>query len=148
MATVAVADREKSDAYFEGGYWIELWSTLIVVAICALMLRFKIAARLRDWSAARGHGPFARALTVAFGFLLALSFLTSPWALYTEYLREHDYGMSNHALGGYLREWALGAAISIPVLALAIAGIYRLVRRVRERWVWWATAASAGFLLL
>ena len=35
IATVPAADRVKSDAYFEGGYWIELWSTLITVAVCA-----------------------------------------------------------------------------------------------------------------
>ncbi len=29
IATVPAAEREKSDAYFEGGYWIELWSTLV-----------------------------------------------------------------------------------------------------------------------
>ncbi|MGH8205072.1 MAG: hypothetical protein ACREST_10720, partial [Steroidobacteraceae bacterium] len=128
IATVPAADRENSDAYYEGGYWIELWSTLIVVAICALMLRLRFAARLRDWSAARRHGPFARALVVALGFLIALALLTLPWALYTDYFREHRYGMSNYTLGGFLGEWALGAAISVPVLGLAIAGIYALVR--------------------
>ena len=147
IATVPAADREKSDAYYEGGYWIELWSALIVVAICALMLRLRFAARLRDWSAARGHGPFARALVVALGFLIALALLMLPWALYTDYFREHRYGMSNYTLVGFLGEWALAAAISVPVLGLAIAGIYALVRRVRERWVWWATGATAVFIL-
>lgn len=147
IATVPAADREKSDAYYEGGYWIELWSALIVVAICALMLRLKFAARLRDWSAARRRGPFARALVVALGFLIALALMTLPWALYTDYFREHRYGMSNYTLASFLGEWALGAAISVPVLGLAIAGIYVLVRRVRERWVWWATGATAVFIL-
>lgn len=147
IATVPAADREKSDAYYEGGYWIELWSALIVVAICALMLRLKFAARLRDWSAARRRGSFARALVVALGFLIALALLTLPWALYTDYFREHRYGLSNYTLASFLGEWALVTAISVPVLGLAIAGIYVLVRRVRERWVWWATGATAVFIL-
>ena len=33
IATIPAAEREKSDAHFEGGYWIEAWGTLITVAI-------------------------------------------------------------------------------------------------------------------
>ena len=56
IATVPADDRVKSDAYFEGGYWIELSSTLITVAICALLLRLKFAARVRDFAAGGGAG--------------------------------------------------------------------------------------------
>jgi STE24 endopeptidase len=147
VATVPAAEREKSDAYFEGGYWIAAWGTLIVVLVMWLMLRIRFAARLRDWAAARGRGPFMQSLIVAVGFLLALSVATLPWALYTNYFREHQYGMSNHTLGSYLGEWAINAALGTAVIGLAIAGIYALVRRVRERWVYWAAGVSALFML-
>jgi Zn-dependent protease with chaperone function len=147
IATVPAADREKSDAYFEGGYWIEAWSTLIVVAIAWLLLRLRFAVRLRDWAAARGRGPFMQSLIVAVGFLFALAVLTLPWALYTDYFREHEYGMSNYTMGGFLGEWAINAALSIAFIGFAIAGIYRLVRRVRERWVYWAAGVSTLFVL-
>ena len=29
IATIPAADRARSDAYFEGGYWIGLWGTLL-----------------------------------------------------------------------------------------------------------------------
>ena len=60
IATVPAADREKSDAYFEGGYWIELWSTLITVAVCCAAAALRFAARIRDFAAARGAGPFVQ----------------------------------------------------------------------------------------
>ncbi len=147
IATVPAADREKSDAYFEGGYWIAAWSTLIVVAICWLLLRSRFAACIRDWAAARGNGPFLQGLFVAIGFVLALYVLTLPWSLYTEYFREHQYGMSNHTLAGYLGETAIDLALDVVFIGLAIAGLYRLVARVRERWVWWAMGATAVFIL-
>jgi len=145
VATVPAADREKSDAYFEGGYWIEAWSTLIVVLVAWLMLRLRFAARLRDRASARG--PFVQSLIVAVGFLFALTVATLPWSLYTEYFREHQYGMSNYTLGSYLGEWAINAALGIAVVGLGIAGIYALIRRVRERWVYWAAGVSALFML-
>jgi Zn-dependent protease with chaperone function len=147
IATIPAAERAKSDAYFEGGYWIGLWSTLITVALCLLLLRFRFAARIRDAVAARGRGPWLQSLAVAAAFLLALSILSLPWALYTDYFREHQYAMSNYTLGSFLGEWALNTAISTAFIALALSGFYRLVRRVRERWVWWATAVTAVLVL-
>ena len=147
IATVPAADREKSDAYFEGGYWIAAWSALIVVLICWLMLRLRFAARIRAWAAARGRGPFLQSFVVAVAFLLALYVLTLPWSLYTGYFREHQYGMSNHTLGGYFGESAINLAITTAFIGFAIAGLYRLIARVRERWVWWAMGATAIFIL-
>jgi STE24 endopeptidase len=147
IATVPMADREKSDDYYEGGYWIDAASTLITVALCILLLRLRFAARLRDFIAARGRGPWLQSLAVAAGFFLALSVLSLPWMLYTGYFREHAYGMSNYTMSGFLGEWALMAAISAAVLGLVVSGIYRLVARVRERWVSWATAITAVFIV-
>ena len=147
IATIPAAERAKSDAYYEGGYWIALWSTLFVVAACWLLLRFRVAARIRDFVAARGRGPWLQSLAVAVLFPLLLGLILLPWSLYTEYFREQQYGMSNYTLGRYLGELALHAVIGAIFIGLAISGIYRLVRRVRERWVWWATAATAVFIL-
>ena len=55
--------------------------------------------------------------------------------------------MSNQSLGAYLREWAINSAIYSAFIGFAIAGIYRLVRRVRERWIWWASGVTALFML-
>ncbi len=147
IATIPAADRAKSDAYYEGGYWIGLWSTLITVALCWLLLRFRVGARVRDFVAARGRGPWLQSLAVALVVLVALSVLSLPWALYTGYYREHAYAMSNYTFGRFLGEWALNTAIFSAFFALAISGIYRLVRRVREGWVWWATAVTAVLVL-
>jgi STE24 endopeptidase len=147
LATIPAAEREQSDAYFEGGYWIDFWGTLITVLLCALLLRLRFAARLRDFTAARGHGPWAQSLAVAIGFLLVLAVLSLPWAFYTGYLREHRYGLSNHTAGGFLGEWLISAVIGVAIAGLAISGIYSLVRRKRERWVHWATVVTFLFVL-
>ncbi len=147
IATIPAADREKSDAYFEGGYWIGLWGTLLTVALCIFLLHTRYAARLRDFAAARGRGPWVQSLVVAAGVMIALAVLTLPWTLYVGYFREHQYGMSNHTLGGFLGEWLIGTALAVVFAGLAISGIYRLLRRVRERWVPWATGVTFLFIL-
>src|SRR5262245_30489291 len=42
--------REKSDAYFEGGYWLLLWNYLVGAGISIFLLSSRISARLRDSS--------------------------------------------------------------------------------------------------
>jgi STE24 endopeptidase len=147
LATIPADDRAKSDAYFEGGYWIEAWGTVLVVLISWLMLRARFAARLRALAARRRCGPFMQSLVVAAGFLLVLFVALLPWSLYTDYFREHQYGMSNYTMGRYLGEWAINLALFSGFVGFAIAAIYRLVRRTRGRWVYWATAVTALFIL-
>src|SRR5262245_51789190 len=50
LATVPTNEREKSDAYFEGGYWLILWNFLLAAAISIFLLASKISSRLRDFA--------------------------------------------------------------------------------------------------
>src|SRR6266404_7933968 len=50
LATVPADKRAKSDAYFEGGYWLILWNFLLTAAISILLLQSRISARLRDFA--------------------------------------------------------------------------------------------------
>src|SRR5438876_8330183 len=50
LATVPPDKREKSDAYFEGGYWLILWNFLLAPAISIFLLASRISARLRDFA--------------------------------------------------------------------------------------------------
>jgi Zn-dependent protease with chaperone function len=147
VATIPAAERAKSDAYFEGGYWIAAWAALITVAIAWLLLRTRFSAGLRDFAERRSRFRFLRVLIYAVGFLLVFSLLMLPWTLYTAYFREHQYGMSNQDLGAFLGEWGIELALSLAFGSLAIAGLYAIVRRVRDRWVYWATGATAIFVL-
>src|SRR5271155_1043686 len=40
--------KAQSDAYFEGGYWLQLWNFLYGAAIAALLLQGRLSARMRD----------------------------------------------------------------------------------------------------
>jgi STE24 endopeptidase len=147
VATIPAAEREKSDAYFEGGYWIEAWGVVITVLIAWLLLGTRLSARLRDFSERRTRFRFLQVLLYGIAFLLALFILTLPWTLYTDYYREHLYGMSNQTLGEFLVEWVIGLVLTVAIMAFAIAGLYAIVRRVRKRWVYWATGVTALFML-
>src|SRR5205823_3290278 len=50
LNTVPADKRAKSDAYFEGGYWLILWNFLLGAAVGILLLASKWSARLRDFA--------------------------------------------------------------------------------------------------
>src|SRR5205814_7504475 len=50
LDTVPADKRAKSDAYFEGGYWLILWNFLLVAAISIFLLASRTSARLRDFA--------------------------------------------------------------------------------------------------
>ncbi|HEU0224108.1 MAG TPA: M48 family metallopeptidase [Steroidobacteraceae bacterium] len=146
IATIPAAERGKSDAYFEGGYWIEAWGALLTVAIAWLLLETRFSAGLRDFAERRARSPGRQTLIYCALFLLALGVLGLPWALYTGFYREHQYGMSNQTLAAFLGERAISHALVIALGSIALTGIYAIMRRVRERWVPRAIAATAVFV--
>src|SRR5439155_5779342 len=50
LNTVPADKRAKSDAYFEGGYWLILWNFLLGAAIAIFLLASTISAQLRDFT--------------------------------------------------------------------------------------------------
>ena len=147
IATVPSADRAKSDAYFEGGYWIDFGGALIAVLVAWLLLASRASSWWRDVSLAKFRRPFPATMFYGAGFVLAWALLTLPWALYTGFVREHRFGMSNQDLAGFLGDWGKGLGVSLVIAPLAIAAVYAIVRRVGRRWVVWATALTAVFMV-
>ena len=50
LDTVPAEKRARSDAYFEGGYWLVLWNFLLGAAISLFLLGSGLSARLRDFA--------------------------------------------------------------------------------------------------
>ncbi|HXT19583.1 MAG TPA: hypothetical protein VN923_02425, partial [Thermoanaerobaculia bacterium] len=48
LAKVPPKEKERSDAYFEGGYWLQLWGFLYGLAVSWLLLGTGISRRLRE----------------------------------------------------------------------------------------------------
>lgn len=149
LATVGVAARARSNAYFEGGYWLILWSALIDTAVLWALLRYGWVARLsvRAGRLARGRTAM-RAFLFTLLFTASVELLTWPWTLYVDWWREHQYGMSNQTFMGWFGEWATGAAVGMVIAAGAFLCLLTLYRKLPHSWWAWGTLASGAFLTL
>src|SRR6266571_5465153 len=97
LATVPRNEREKSDAYFEGGYWLILWNFLLAAAISIFLLASRISARLRDFAERVCRESWQLPLQVilyAIPCFLIIALLSFPLVVYQHFFREHQYGFA------------------------------------------------------
>src|SRR5262250_143482 len=48
LALIPASAKVRSDAYFEGGYWLILWDFLYGAAVAWVLLSLRLSARMRD----------------------------------------------------------------------------------------------------
>jgi len=140
--------RKLSDAYFEGGYWLQLWEFLYGVGVGALLLFSGVSVQMRD--IARRIAPWNWASPAIYGvlWLIAGFALGLPADYYTGFVREHAYGLSNQDFGGWFGDELKGLMIGLIVAPFLLSGLYAIIRRLGARWWIWASIASFFFSLL
>ena len=154
-ATQAYMDRlpaevvARSDAYFEGGYWLQLLDFALGLGLAALLLQGRRAARLRDWAQGIGRKPLLRDALFGAAYALAAWALSLPLTIYQGFVREHAYGLATQGFAGWAGEQLIALGINTLLTALAVAVLYAIMRRAGARWWAWGTgAAVAGLALL
>jgi STE24 endopeptidase len=147
LATIPAAQRIRSDAYTEGGEWLILWDFLYTLLMMLILLETKLSARMRDW-AERGT-PWRGMRTALYWiqFMAASAVLTFPLVIYEDFLREHQYGLSNQNFSSWLRDQFIGFGLTLLLGGLAFLVITAIVRRFPRTWQWWGGAAGVVFLV-
>src|SRR5438046_3029362 len=113
LATVPRDQREKSDAYFEGGYWLLLWNFLLVVAISVFLLESRISARLRDFTERAARFRSLQVAFYAIPYFLIVATLSFPLNLYEHFFREHQYGFATQTFLPWFRDQLIGLWLTV-----------------------------------
>lgn len=148
LATLPPADRARSDAYFEGGYWIGLWSFLIGGAILLLLLRTGWSRMMRDRAERITRVRPLQTFLYWIQFSVALYLLSYPWSLYVAYIREHEYGLATQDFAGWMGDEMKALSLSIVFGGLAIVALYGVVRRLPRTWHIWGAILAIAFVVI
>ncbi|WP_374531642.1 M48 family metallopeptidase [Novosphingobium sp.] len=146
LDTLQGAARAKSDAYFEGGYWLILWGALVSVLSDGLLLRFRLSARFRDTAARWFKRPGGVTWLTALFYMLAGALITFPWTVYTSFVREGQYGLMNQDFGGWFGDYLKGFMVSVVIFPLLAMAVYALIRRYPRSWWLRGTGVVSAFL--
>lgn len=98
------------------------------------------AARMRTaLERSIGNQFWCAAAFIAIAFV-GLSIAMLPLSFYGSYVLSHDFGLSAESVGRWMRDWAVGLALSTLLLALVGAAVLRIAARYRA----WPLIAAAG----
>jgi STE24 endopeptidase len=147
LATMTPAARARSDAYFEGGYWLVLWDFLFGLLLAWALLGWRFSARMRDLAARLTRFRWAQNALYAIQYFILTTVVALPWAAYEGYVREHQYGMSNQGLADWLGEQAKGLVITLIFGTLAAVAIFAVIRKLPKTWWLWGSAVAILFLI-
>ena len=152
-ATQAYLDRlpadtvARSNAYFEGGYWLQLWNFLLGLGVSWVLLRGGLSARVRGACARLGRVAFARDALYGAFFAAASWVLTLPLAIYQGWIRERQYGMATQTFGPWFVDQLKVLGVTMVAFALGAAIFYAVMRRARERWWIWGAVVTMAMLV-
>jgi STE24 endopeptidase len=138
--------RARSNSYFEGGYWLLLWDFLTTVVAMWLFLRFRWSARMRDLAERITRFRPLQTALYWIQFIVVTAVLTFPMTVYESYFREHKYDLLNQTFGPWMRDQAVGLAVSVVLGAILVVPLFGLVRRMgKSAWVWGAVLMIVFF---
>ena len=137
--------REKSDAYFEGGYWLILWEYLVAAAISILLLSSRISARLRDFAERLTRYKTLQVVCYSIAYLLLVYVLSFPLNVYEHFFREHQYGLATQSFPAWFREQLIGLGITLIGGTIFLIVLYAVFRRAPKTWWIWGTAVAVVF---
>jgi len=145
LAKMPPARRARSDAYFEGGYWLLLWDFLSTVIVMWLLLYFRWSARMRNLAESLTRlRPLQTALYWV-QFIVVVSLVTFPLGVYEGYFRERKYGLLNQTFGPWMRDQIVMLIVSVVLGAILMVPLFGLVRRLGKSWWMWGATLTVVF---
>lgn len=141
LDTVPADQRKKSNAYFEGGYWLILWNFLVGAGIAIFLLNSTFSAQLRDFTERLTGSKTLQVVVYAVGFIVVVAVLSFPLAFYQFFVREHQYGFATQTFGQWFTEQLISFFVGLIAGSIALSILYAVFRWSPRNWWIWGTLA-------
>jgi STE24 endopeptidase len=152
-ATRAYLDRQtpeekaRSDGYFEGGYWLQLWGLVYGLAVAWLLLARGLSARMRDRAERITRRKPLQTALYTIQYLILTTILFFPLTVYQGFFREHKYGLATQSFGPWFKEQMIGLAVGLVMMSLLLVVLYGVFRKAPRTWWLWGSAVAVVFLM-
>jgi STE24 endopeptidase len=148
LAEIPLGAKARSDAYFEGGYWLILWDFLYGAVVLLLILNLRWSAAMR--TLAERVTRFKPIQTVIYWaeYIVLATVLTLPLTIYEDYIREHKYGLGTQTFGPWMLDQVKALGVNIVLGGILVALLFSVVRRLPRTWWIWGAAVTMGFAIL
>jgi STE24 endopeptidase len=147
LAQIPAEKTARSDAYFEGGYWLILWDFLYGAAIALLLLNLRWSARMRDLAERVTRFKPVHTFVYWVQYLVLTTILVLPLTVYEGYFREHKYGLATQTFGPWMGDQMKGLGVNLVLGGLLAMLLFGVVRRLPRTWWIWGAVVTTLFLI-
>ncbi len=147
LAQIPADKTARSDAYFEGGYWLILWDFLYGAAIALLLLNLRWSARMRDLAERVTRFKPVHTFVYWAQYLVLTTILVFPLTVYESYFREHKYGLATQTFGPWMGDQVKFLGVNLVLGGLLAMMLFGIVRRLPRTWWIWGAVATNLFLI-
>jgi STE24 endopeptidase len=148
LAQINGEARQKSDSYFEGGYWLVLWDAIYAIVVSAILLFPRFSAGMRNFAQSVTRSRFWQVPIYIMQYVAVTTALTLPMTVYEEFFREHQYGLSNQNFIQWLGDFAKDFGLNFVVFTILGTVVYAAIRRSKQYWWAWGTAITLVFFII
>ena len=147
LAQIPADKTTRSDAYFEGGYWLILWDFLYGVVVALLLLNLRWSARMRDLAERVTRFKPVHTFVYWLQYFVLTTVLVFPLTVYEDYFREHKYGLATQTFGPWMGDQMKNLAVNLVLGGLLAMLLFGVVRRLPSTWWIWGSVVSILFLI-
>jgi STE24 endopeptidase len=148
LAKMPTAAKARSNAYFEGGYWLILWDFLYGVVISLLLLQLRWSAKMRDLAERVTRFKPLHTFIYWAEYLAITYVLGFPLGVYEGFFREHAYGLATQTFGPWMGDQAKSLLVGLILGGLAVPALFGVVRRLPRSWWLWGAVVCLVFLVI
>lgn len=144
------AELTRGRAYGRGRTLLYFLRLALILGLFALLSLPASSTRIRDLSVSIASGRVWLTILV-FGLIVGLLYyaVTFPLSLYSDFLREHAFGLSTQTFASWAWDYTKGALISTGITLPLLMLLYALIRWDPARWylpTWVATVAVMALM--
>jgi len=134
--------------YYTSGNRLWVLDQVLSILLLAVILFSGVSATLRTWSRRIGRNWFFTIVVYFALFTIVTSVITLPLTYYEEFVRQHDYGLSNQTLLKWWTDSLTTLAVTCVAGGLFLWVPYLLLRKSPRRWWLYTAAAAIPFIVV
>ncbi|MDR3526553.1 MAG: M48 family metallopeptidase [Rhizomicrobium sp.] len=148
LAQIPAQKRARTDAYFEGGYVLQLVDLVYGLAIAALLLWGGLSRRMSAYAGAVSGRRFWQAPIYVALYTVLTTVLALPLIIYEGFFREHQYGLSNQNFGQWAGEFAINFGVQLIASVVLLTVLYAAARAAKRSWWLWGAGITVVFMTI
>ena len=148
LAQIPAAARARSDAYFEGGYWLILWDFLLAAVVYWALLWFGWSAGMREFAERLTRARVLQNFLYWIQFMIVTFVLTFPLTVYEGFFREWKYGLATQTFGAWMGDQIKGLLIAIILGGIVAVVLLQITKWLPNTWHVWGAIVTTLFMIV